>query len=215
MSAVAERHSARGFLAEPVERALLEAIFTTGQRAPSWCNTQPWRVWVTTPPRTADLSAKMIAAAKSGLPHPDLPFPIEYPAPYQEHRRACGHELYGAMGIARDDKSKRYDAWLRNYAFFDAPHCAVVACDRRLLPYALIDVGVWLGYVLAEAAALSIATCAMASIAAYPDVLRAELGIPPDLAILFGIALGHEDTAVPANRCRTTREPLSANVTFV
>ena len=56
------------------------------------------------------------------------------------------------MGIAREDKAGRYDAWLRNYAFFDAPHVAIVACDRRLGPYAYVDVGVWLGYVLTAAA---------------------------------------------------------------
>ena len=34
-------------------------------------------------------------------------------------------------------------------------------------------------------------------------------------AIAFGIALGYEDPSVPANACRTTREPLEANVHFV
>ena len=80
------------------------------------------------------------------------------------------------MGIAKDDKARRYDAWLRNYALFDAPHLAVVACDRRLGPYAYVDVGVWLGYVLTAAAALGVATCPMASIAAYPAPLRAAPG---------------------------------------
>ena len=32
--------------------------------------------------------------------------------------------------------------------------------------------------------------------------------------ILFGLALGHADDAAPANRCRTTREPVEANVVF-
>lgn len=209
------RHSVRGFRPEPVPRGRLEALFAAAQRAPSWCNIQPWRAWVTSPPFTGELSAAMVAAAKSGLPHPELAFPIDYPPPYQEHRRACGHALYGAMGIPRDDKSGRYDAWLRNYGFFDAPHLAVVACDRRLLPYALIDVGVWLGLLLDEAARDGVDTCAMASIAAYPQVLRDRLGIPPELVVLFGIALGHEDTAVPANACRTTREPIATNITFL
>src|SRR5688500_12145723 len=172
-----ERRSVRGFLPDPIPDDELEAIFAAAQRAPSWCNIQPWRVWVTRPPRTAALSAAMIAAARSGLPHPELAFPLDYPPPYAEHRRACGFALYGAMGIAREDKASRYDAWLRNYAFFDAPHCAVVACDRRLVPYALIDVGVWLGVLLGEAAARGVDTCPMASIAAYPEVLRAELGV--------------------------------------
>lgn len=209
------RRSVRGFRPDPVPRATLEAILAAAQRAPSWCNIQPWRVWLTSPPTTGALAEAMTAAARSGLPHPELAFPIEYPAPYAEHRRTCGHALYGAMGIAREDKARRYDAWLRNYAFFDAPHLAVVACDRRLLPYALIDVGVWLGWLLAEAAARGVDSCAMASVAAYPEVLRARLGIPPELVILFGVALGHEDPSVPANACRTDRAPIEANVTFL
>ncbi|HEU5059627.1 MAG TPA: nitroreductase family protein, partial [Kofleriaceae bacterium] len=154
-------------------------------------------------------------AARGGLPSPEIPFPGEYPEPYLAHRRACGFALYEAMGIAREDKARRYDAWLRNYALFDAPHVAVVAQDRRLGQYGTLDVGVWLGYLLAAAAALDIDTCPMASVAAYPAPLRRLLGIPPELVVLFGIALGRADGAVPANQCRTTREPLDSNVTFV
>ena len=118
------------------------------------------------------------------------------------------------MGVARDDTAGRYDAWLRNYGFFDAPHIAIVACDRRLGPYAFVDVGVWLGYVLTMAAALGVDTCPMASVAAYPDVLRAQLPIAETDVILFGLALGHADPAAPANATRTTREPVESNVTF-
>ena len=119
------------------------------------------------------------------------------------------------MGVAREDKAGRYDAWLRNYALFDAPHLAVVSCDRRLGPYAYVDVGVWLGFVLTAAAALGIDTCPMASIAAYPEPLRARLPIAETDVILFGLVLGHADDAAPANACRTTREPAAKNVAFV
>src|SRR5439155_24479579 len=159
------------------------------------------------------LADAMIAAAKSALPHAEVPFPLDYPPPYQQQRVACGVALYRAMGVAREDKAGRYDAWLRNYAFFDAPHVAIVACDRRLGPYVYVDVGVWLGYVLTAAAALAIDTCPMASVAAYPDTLRAQLPIAETDVILFGLALGHADDAAAANRCRTTREPVDANVT--
>jgi nitroreductase len=212
---LAARHSVRAFLPDPIDRATLDAIFAAAQRAPSWCNIQPWRVAITLPPATARVSAALVAAAKSGLPHAELPYPLDYPSPYKEHRRACGHELYTAMGIGRDDKAKRYDAWLRNYEVFDAPHLAVVACDRRLGPYPFVDVGVWLGYLLAASGAAGVATCAMASISAYPDVLRRELPIAETDVILFGIALGREDTGAPANRCRTSRDPIDRNVTFV
>ncbi|MEO8845983.1 MAG: nitroreductase [Kofleriaceae bacterium] len=210
-----ERKSIRGFRPDPVPREQLVEMFAAAQRAPSWCNVQPWRVAITDPPKTAALAAEMQAAAKSGLPRAEVPFPIDYPPPYQQHRIACGAALYTEMGVSREDKLGRYDAWLRNYAFFDAPHVAIVACDKRLGPYVYVDVGVWLGYVLTAAAALGIATCPMASVAAYPDVLRRELPIGADDVILFGLALGYPDDAVPANRTRTSREPVESNVMFV
>jgi len=210
-----ERRSIRAFRPEPVPRDTLERVFALAQHAPSWCNVQPWRVVVTEPPATGALAAELQAAARSGMPGAEVPFPLDYPSPYKEHRVACGVALYQAMGVARDDKAGRYDAWLRNYALFDAPHVAVVACDRRLGPYAYVDVGVWLGYVLTAAAALGIETCPMASVAAYPGPLRARLPIAETDTILFGIALGNSDAAAPANRARTSREPVSANVTFV
>ncbi|KAB2896194.1 MAG: nitroreductase, partial [Kofleriaceae bacterium] len=170
---------------------------------------------VTEPPKTDTVRAALVAAAKSGLPSPNVPFPIDYPEPYLAHRRACGFALYGAMGIARDDKARRYDAWLRNYEVFDAPHLAVVAVDRRLGPYALIDIGVWLGQFLAAVTAEGLAACSMASIAAYPKVLREHLGFTDELDILFGIALGFEDEASATNQFRTARDPVEANVTFL
>ncbi len=210
-----ERASMRAFRPEPIERAKLVELFGAAQRAPSWCNIQPWHVFVTEPPKTKQLSDAMVGAAKSGLPQAEVPFPLDYPSPYKERRVACGVALYQSMGIARDDKAARYDAWLRNYGFFDAPHVAIVACDRRLGPYVYIDVGVWLGYVLTAATALGIDTCPMASVAAYPGALRAQLPIPETDVVLFGIALGHADAEAPANRTRTTREPVEANITFI
>ena len=210
-----ERHSTRAFRPEPIPRAELEQLLAAAQRAPSWCNTQPWRIAVTAPPVTGVLAAAMQQAARSGFPQAEVPFPLDYPAPYHKHRVSCGVALYQAMGIARDDKAARYDAWLRNYAFFDAPHVAIVSCDRRLGPYVYVDVGVWLGYLLTAATALGIDTCPMASVAAYPAPLRAQLGIAETEVILFGLALGRADDAAPANQCRTTREPVDANVTFL
>jgi nitroreductase len=211
----AARRSMRAFRPEPISRDDLHQLFAAAQRAPSWCNVQPWRVAITLPPKTGDVAAALVAAAKSGLPHPEVAFPFDYPPPYKQHRVACGAALYQAMGIARDDKAARYDAWIRNYALFDAPHVAIVACDRRLGPYAYVDVGVWLGYVLTAAAALGIETCPMASIAAYPEPLRAQLPIAATDIVLFGLALGRADATAPANACRTTRDPVETNVTFV
>lgn len=210
-----ERKSIRAFRPEPLPREALERIFGAAQRAPSWCNVQPWRVVVTQPPMTGQLAAALQTAAKSGLPHAEVPFPLDYPSPYKEQRIKCGAALYTAMGIAREDKAGRYDAWLRNYALFDAPHVAIVSCDRRLGPYPFVDVGVWLGYALTAAALMGVDTCPMASVAAYPEVLRGMLPVGETETILFGLVLGHADDGAAANATRTTREPTATNVTFI
>lgn len=212
-AALDARASVRAFEPEPLPRERLVALFATAQRAASWCNIQPWRVVVTEPPRTDDVRAALIAASKAGLPSPDVAFPLDYPEPYSQHRRACAGALYGAMGVARDDKRGRYDAWLRNFELFDAPHVAIVSVDKRLGPYGILDVGVWLGTLLAAAALDDIATCPMASAVTYPKPLRALLPIADEQQLLFGVALGRAADA-PANRCRTTRASLDANVTF-
>jgi len=210
-----ERKSIRAFRSEPLSRETLDRMFTAAQRAPSWCNVQPWRVVVTEPPVTSELAKALQDAARSGLPHAEVAFPLDYPSPYKEERIKCGAALYTAMGIARENKAGRYDAWLRNYALFDAPHVAIVSCDRRLGAYPFVDVGVWLGYVLTAAAILGVDTCPMASVAAYPEVLRARLPIGETETILFGLVLGHADEAAPANATRTTRESTATNVTFI
>lgn len=213
--AIAKRYSARAFRPEPVPRERLERVFAAAQRAPSWCNIQPWRVVVTAPPLTDRLRERLLAATSSEAAEPDFSFPMEYPEPYLGHRRACGGALYQAMGIQRGDGEGRKRAWLRNYELFGAPHAAIVAMDRRWALYAAIDVGVWLGTLLVALTAEGLSACAQASLAAYPAALRELLPIRPEEGVLFGMSIGVEDGADPVNQFRTDRAPLDANVQFV
>lgn len=212
--AVAERRSTRAFLPKDVPAETLRSIFERAQRAPSWCNIQPWRVWVASGETRARLTSEMARAALEEAPSPDVPFPTDYPEPYGTHRRACGRALYEAMGVARDDTAGRQAAWLRNFVAFDAPHVAIVGFDSRFDLYAALDVGCWLQTVLLLAREEGVSACAQASLSLYPKVSREILGIPEQVKILFGIALGYEDPSAPANTCLTARDPVESNVTF-
>lgn len=214
-AALAARRSVRAFLPDPVPRDALERIFGHAQRSPSWCNIQPWRVWVASGATRDALCAGLVEAATTSLPSPDLPFPSDYPEPYDSHRRACGKALYGAMGVPRGDAEARRAAWMRNFVAFDAPVVAIVGIDRRFGVYAAVDVGCWLESVMLLAVDEGLATCGQAALASYPDVPRRVLGIGDDIQILFGLALGKEDAGAPANACRTTRDPIDRNVVFV
>jgi nitroreductase len=214
-TAMLDRRSVRAFLPRPVPEETLRSIFAAAQRAPSWCNIQPWRVWLASGERRDQLVNALVAAAQERMPSPDVPFPAEYPEPYGTHRRQCGKALYEAMGVARDDGPGRHAAWMRNFMAFDAPHVAIVGMDRRFALYGALDLGCWLQSVMLLASEAGVATCAQASLALYPDVCRTLLGVTDDVQIVFGIGLGFEDPAAKANDCRTAREPVERNVVFL
>ena len=213
--AIATRRSVRGFRPDPVPRETLERVFAAAQQAPSWCNIQPWRVWVATGAGRDRLIDGLLEEFATGTPAPDVPFPADYPPPYDRHRKECGKALYEAMGVARGDAAGRLDAWRRNFLAFDAPVVALCGIDRRFGLYAALDVGCWLQTLLLAATAEGLATCAQAALATYPGAVRRALDVPEDVALLFGIAIGVEDASVAANACRTTRSALGDNVVFV
>ena len=53
------------------------------------------------------------------------------------------------------------------------------------------------------------------SSAAYPDILRAHLGIPDELTVLCGLAIGYPDPSFAANYIATPRNPVEKNVVFL
>jgi nitroreductase len=209
------RRSVRGFLPKRVVPETLKEIFEAAQRAPSWCNIQPWRVTVTSGDVTQQLVTALVEAAETEAPAPDVPWPGEFHEPYSTRRKQCGVALYTAMGVTRSDTEGRKNAWIRNYRGFDAPHIAIVSYDARLGVYGALDIGCWLQSLMLVALQHGVASCAQACLSTHPATVRKVLQLDPDEAILFGIALGYEDPAVAANHCRTDRAPLEDAVRFV
>jgi nitroreductase len=213
--ALAARRSVRGYLPREVPEEVLTRVFQAAQRAPSWCNIQPWRVVVTRGQTTRAFAARMLEAARSGRASPDFEWPAAYPEPYGRHRKECGKALYEAMGIRRDDLEGRQAAWLRNFEAFGAPHMALVGVDKRMMPYAAVDLGCWLQSLMLACVHEGLATCPQAALAAHADAVRDLLGWEPEIGLVFGVAIGYENPDEPANRCRTSRAPLHENVRFL
>lgn len=214
-SALDGRQSVRGFRTDAVPEALLREVFDAAQRSPSWCNIQPWRVWLLGGEKRALLKERLTEAALTQTPGPEVDFPPAYPEPYQTHRRECAKTLYRAMDVKRDDAIGRQAAWMRNFASFDAPHVAIVGVDTSLGFYVGVDVGCWLQSVLLAAHARGLAACPQASVSIYPKVIRTLAPIPPEVSILFGIAIGYADEGHAANAARTVRSPLGENLCFI
>jgi nitroreductase len=213
---VAARWSCRAFRPEPVARETIETILRVAQKTPSWNNAQPWEVVVTSGRATDRFRTLMTELAKGGAPRdPDLAFPREYRDTYLARRRACGFQLYDAVGVERGDKAGYARQTLRNYELFDAPHVAIVTTDEALGVYGAVDCGAYVSNFMLAAQALGVATIAQAALALYSAPIRAHFAIPDTRHVVCGISFGWPDLDHPVNHYRTPRADIAEAARFV
>jgi nitroreductase len=207
---IRERHSTRLFLSRPVPRELVDEALALAVHAPSNSNIQPWHVvFASGPPR--DRLVKALCEEAQCRP-PNIP-PL--PESFKHFRSELGAQVYGAMGITREDKAGHTAAVLRNWEFFRAPLAGIVCMHKDLGPADALSVGMFLQTLLLALTARDLGTCVEVSIAGYPEIVRAELAIPEELSILCGLAVGYPDPEFAANKLRVGREPIGKNVVFL
>ncbi|TNF32566.1 MAG: nitroreductase [Gammaproteobacteria bacterium] len=209
------RRSVRAFHKEPVPDAILKEVFEAAQTAPSNCNTQPWQVHVASGAACDRLREKISAVATAGqMPTWDFPYDFNYPGVYRDRQYAAARTLYEAMGISREDKAGRAVAFNRNYTFFDAPHVAFLFLPEPFGLREAADLGMYAQNLMLALTAHGIGSCPQTALSFYPDIVRAELGIPAEQRLLFGISFGYADESHASSAARTARAALTDIVTF-
>jgi len=208
--AINERRSIRMFLPDkPVPRELVDQALELAIRAPSNSNVQPWHLRLVSGAARDRLVAALLDEASS-----KPPVVPELPELFAHLRRELGAKVYGSMGITRDDSEGRRIAVLRNWEFFRAPLAGIVCMHRDLHYVDSLGVGMFLQTFLLALTARGLGTCVQVSIAGYPEIVREQLSISDEYAILCGLAIGYPDPTFPANNLRTARNPIEHNVVF-
>jgi nitroreductase len=215
--ALLSRRSIRGFLPTPVARADVAHLLDVAARAPSGTNMQPWRAVALAGDALHTFCAGVEAAFRAnagpeGEERPYYPSPLF--EPYLARRRRIGWGLYGLIGIARGERDKAAEHHVRNLHFFGAPVGLLCLIDRRLEIGSWLDYGFFLQALAAAARARGLDTCPMAVFSEYPRTIRRLLDLPETDMIVCGMAIGHEDSSVPANALRTERVPAEAFCEF-
>jgi hypothetical protein len=211
---VRSRHSVRGFSARPVPESVLRQALEAARLSPSNCNAQPWRVFVATGARRDRLRERLLAAFDANQPVDEITTP-RFADEYRSRQVACAVELYGKMGVARHDRPGRVAAERRNFELFDAPAVAIVCMRREFGVGVALDVGCWLQTFLLALQAHGVGSCAQASLRAYGELVKDELGIDASLQVLCGVSFGYEDASVGANAARMDRVPVDECVTLL
>ncbi len=218
--AIASRRSIRAFLPTPVSREAISAILELAARAPSGSNTQPWRVYVLSGSSKNLLSEKILAAHNDPVQlaeqtHEYEYYPRKWISPYVERRRKVGWDLYGLLGLTREDKAGMHAQHGRNYAFFDAPVGLIFAIDRVLEMGSWLDYGMFLQNVMLAARGMGLDTCPQAAFTPFHRIIAAHLEMPENEMLVCGMSLGYADQTRIENTLVTERAKVAEFTTFL
>jgi nitroreductase len=213
--AVTTRRSVRKFLDKAVDKATLERVLTTAQRAPSGGNTQPWNAVVLTGEPLQVLIknvAPFVMQGRAGMsPEYDV-YPKGLEGRYEQSRQGVGEAMYAALEIPREDKVARLMQFAANFRGFDAPVVLFIHTPHYMGPPQWSDMGMWLQTVLLLLREEGLDSCAQEAWAAYAEPVRAALNIPDDHIFFCGLAIGYRDPDAKVNGFDVARVDLDAAI---
>lgn len=215
---VVGRRSIRGFLDKPVPKALVAEVIEVAMRAPSSYNNQCWNFSV--------VAGEPLAAIRRGNTEgilagkPDSREFRRFDGGADAHRARqieVAKQLFGAMGIAREDKDGRQDWVLRGFRQFDAPVSIVVTYDRALLgsDIAPFDCGAVTNALVNAAWSRGLGCVINSQGIMQSPVVREHARIPDDQVIMICVAMGWPDESFPANAVVSNRKSVDEAVHFV
>ena len=214
LDAIRDRKSIRAFRPDPVAKETIDKILEIAQRAPSGTNTQPWHVYVCAGAVKQAITDDVLALARSGggEKYEDYDYyPAEWKEVHRNRRRGVGWSLYSLVGIPKGDRVASARQAARNFLFFDAPVGLFVTTDSYLGRGSWSDAGMYLQTIMLAAKGFGLDTCPQAAWIPYQKPVFKHLGIPPDQALVSGMALGYADLDKIENTLVSEREVL-ANV---
>ncbi|WP_439545360.1 nitroreductase [Sandarakinorhabdus sp.] len=212
------RRSTRGFKPDPVPRALIEEVLTLAMRAPSSMNTQPWNFTVVTGEPLDRIRAGNTERNMAGVPHSrEFRIGQAFAGVHRERQIGVAKQLFGAMGIARDDADKRLDWVMRGFRQFDAPVCVIITYDRVLdgsddTPF---DCGAVTTSLVNAAWSRGLGAVINSQGIMQSPVVREHAGIAADQVIMKAVALGWPDEGFPANAVVSERKSVAEAARFV
>lgn len=215
--AVIKRRSIRWFLSKPVPTDLIEKIIADSLWAPSWGNTQTWKIFVLTGNSLEQFKQEnrdMLLAGKKSKT--DIPMPTSWPDEYKSRYRDIGRRVLDAVSIERQDMEGRNRYYGQMFSFFNAPALLLFTVDKKIaLEYAMLDVGLILQTICLLAQGQGLGTCILAASVNYPEISRKICSIPDSQRIIMGVALGWPDSSNPVNQFERKRGNLEEFVQWV
>lgn len=222
--AITSRHSVRAFLDTPVDVQTIKDILAVSSRAPSGTNTQPWKVYVVTGQKRAEMIDRVCAAQIELHQKPELAdqyketfayYPETWISPFIDRRRENGWSLYGLLNIQKSEKEKMAAQQLRNFQLFDAPVALYFTVNKAMGIGSKMDISMMIQNVMVAAKARGLDTCPQAAWNHFHPIVLDVLDAPDDEELVCAVALGYADPDHIVNTFITPRLPVEDFTVFM
>jgi len=210
------RITCRDFLDTPVPEDVLDRILTTSLRTASGGNLQPWKLHVMTGDTLAEFKKRAVERTLAGKV--EDPTYRAYPSPLWEPQRSwrykLGEDMYGKIGIPRENKMGRI-VWLaQNAKFFEAPVGIIITGDKRLEMPQYMDLGIFVQSLMLLAREEGLHTAPQGWWRNWSSVSHELLDIPDEEEVLVGMSLGYGNPDAPVNDLYADRAGLNEIAKF-
>jgi len=190
-SNMVQRHSIRKFSDKEVDIKILKDIIKQAQLAPSWKNTQPWKVYV-----AAGDTAKLIREKHYEYASNNTKGWAEIVPPKDESWAAYPKSnmdkwLKETTELVGEDGFKEF--WELNKKLFNSSAIIYITVPKNATEYSIYDAGAF-GYgILLSALEHGLGSIPAYELIRYPKIIREHFDISKDESILMGIALGYPE----------------------
>ena len=205
------RRSVRDFKSTPVPKETVLKILETATHCPSSGNSQPWEIFVAggeVLEKIRKIYMERFDQNVQGKPDlPGLP-PNAWTQGMQDCMMQMRTERNKLLKIDPQDKAASRANTAKGHRFYGAPVLVYLCLPRSVCPNMAYDLGFLTQNILLAAESFGVGSLVATGFVFHPDVLRQELGIPDDLAIVNAVALGYTDTQSVINSYRSSRRPI-------
>lgn len=213
--AISSRHATRLFEKDKqVSVEDLKKIVRLAQQAPSWVDSQPWKVYIAIGETLKKIKQQHRENVENGVKvAPDWPtthrkdwadFPRENMAKHNADTEKFW-ETNPIEGVTRADLQER---------LYDAPVICYLTLPKNCNDWSKYDLGAFGQTLMLAAKGMGIDSMPAYEIVKYPESIRKIMNIPDDETIAMGIALGYGDIRTRVNEYHAHRVDLDQMLTI-
>ncbi|MEQ9946293.1 nitroreductase [Pectobacterium aroidearum] len=200
--AIYERHSTRWFTEQSLSLETVRQIVLDAGQAPSWRNSQPWRVYIAHGQALDRIKLDHLAAAQGrqrGRSELGWAYDNMWDQQSQTNQSGWDHQVYDLLG---NDIGTFGQAQAR---LFNAQAAIYFTLFKGSSAWSMLDLGAFTQTLLLGATARGVQSIHAYELVKYPAIVRAHAPIGDDQLLVSGIALGFEDTTAKINKLRPGR----------